>query len=124
MKDTIDQFIWGFQQHFRLGVERGIEEALAEIGLGVKARVVLVGLASEESVEHQLCVEPEDGPLSAEDLSTVSDRATELFHADPDSRLRHTNSRHHEFQQARGFLAVKSRSSCRIDRGIGRVRRG
>ena len=113
MKDTIDQFMWGFQQHFRLGVERGIEQALADIGLGVKARVVLVGLASEESVEHQLCVEPEDGPLSAEDLSTVSDRATELFHADPDSRLHHTNSRHHELQQEAVFL--RSRAGALVE---------
>ena len=113
MKDTIDQFMWGFQQHFRLGVERGIEQALAEIGLGVKARVVLVGLASEESVEHQLCVEPEDGPLSAEHLSTVSDRAAELFHADPDSRLHHTNSRHHELQQHAIFL--RSRAEALVE---------
>ncbi len=113
MKDTIDQFMWGFQQQFRLGVERGTEQALAEIGLGVKARVVLVGLTNAENVEHQLCVEPEDGPLSAEDLSTLSDRATELFYADPDSGLSHTNSRHHELQQTAIFL--RSRAEALVE---------
>ena len=105
--------MWGFQQHFRLGVERGIEQTLGEIGLGVKARVVLVGLASEENVEHQLCIEPEDGPLSVEDLSTLSDRATEIFHADPDSRLLHTSSRHHELQQTALFL--RSRAEALVE---------
>ena len=46
---TINQFMWGFQPHFRVGVERDMEEALSLIGLPVEVRVVLVGFALRDS---------------------------------------------------------------------------
>ena len=54
----IDQFMWGFQGHFRIVVAQGIERALATIGLPVKPRVVLVGFALDDGLAHQVCVEP------------------------------------------------------------------
>ena len=105
--------MWGFQQHFRLRVERGIEQALAEIGLGIKARVVLVGLADSENAEYQLCVEPEDGPLSAEVFSTLSHRVTELFHSNSDSKLLITSSRHHELRQT--AILLRSRAQAIVE---------
>ena len=87
MKDKIDQFMWGYQQHFRLGVERGVKDALARIGLPVEVCVVLVGFACSDDVQHRVCVEPEDGLLSVSHLSAVLARAEDLFTADPDSRL-------------------------------------
>ena len=56
----------------------------------VEADVVLIGLAVDEDARHQICVEPEDGPLAAEHLSTVLDRTGELFSSDPESSLHHT----------------------------------
>lgn len=86
MKDKIDQFMWGYQQHFRLGVEHGVEDALARIGLPAGVCVVLVGFACSDDVQYQVCVEPEDGPLSVGRLSAVLDRADDLFREDPESR--------------------------------------
>ena len=100
VKDTIDQFMWGFQQHFRRGVERGIEQALSEIKLPVKVRAILVGFALDDEAQHQLCVEPEDGPLSVDNLLLVADRTAELFEADPESRTIHTNRRYHQSRRA------------------------
>lgn len=100
VKDTIDQFMWGFQQHFRSGVQRGIEQALASIGLPVEVRVVLVGFAISDGLRHQVCVEPEDGVLLVSHLSTVASRAKELFDADPESKIIQSNPRLRQLRHA------------------------
>ena len=64
--------MWGFQPHFQGGVERDVRDALSEIGLSVEVRVVLVGFALDEGLYHQICVEPETGPLSADHLVAVA----------------------------------------------------
>jgi len=93
VKDTVDQFMWGFQQHFRAGVQRGIEQVLSRVGLPVEVRVVLVGFALRDGLRHQVCVEPEDGPLLVSHLATVASRAAELFEADPESKIIQSNPR-------------------------------
>ena len=70
------------------------------IGLLAEVRVVLVGFALVDDLRHQICVEPEDGPLSVNDLAMVSDRAEELFQADPQSRMFISDPRHHGLRQA------------------------
>ena len=70
------------------------------IGLYAEVRVVLVGFALVDGLRHQICVEPEDGPLSVNDLLNVTDRAAELFQADPESSMQISSSRHHGLQQA------------------------
>lgn len=96
MKDTIDQFMWGFQRHFRTSVEFRLREALSTIGLPVEVRGVLVGFALDDDARHEICVEPEDGLLSAGHLVGVSGRAVELFEADPESQVIHSDLRLHE----------------------------
>ena len=99
MKDTFDQFMWGFQRHFRIGVRRRIEQALSTIGLPTDVRVILVGFATGDYLRHPICVEPEDGPLSPDHLSAVLARAAELYQADPESQMSHTDARHHGLRQ-------------------------
>ena len=96
MKDTIDQFMWPLQRLFRTSVEFRLKEALSTIGLPVEVRVVLVGFALDGGDRHEICVEPEDGPLSADHLAAVSGRAIELFEADPESQIIHSDRRLHE----------------------------
>ena len=91
MKKTIDQFMWGYQEHFRIGVELNIARALSEIGMNVDVRTLLVGFATEGDLKHQVCIEPEDGPLLVEHLRNVSDRASELLKENPDSRMFHSH---------------------------------
>ena len=87
MDDTIDQFMWGFQPHFRIRVELGVGKALSQIGLPVDVRVVLVGVALDCSLRHQLCIEPERGPLLVNHLDAVLLRTNELFMANPESSI-------------------------------------
>ena len=94
--DTTDQFMWGYQQLFRLAVESKTRKALSRIGLPVEVRVVLVGFVITGDVRHRVCVEPEDGPFTTGHLSGVRSRASELYEADPDSKGVHTDPRVHE----------------------------
>ena len=88
MSKTIDQFMWGFQHFFRFHVEYETKRVLDEIGMSVEdALVVLVGITTEETAKHAICVEPETGPLLAEHLTQVTSRAEELYHLDPDSKM-------------------------------------
>ena len=99
--DTIDQFMWGFQRHFRADVRYEVEEALAGIGLPVQPAVVLVGFAIGNLERHEICVEPEDGALAATALSTVAERAAALYDSGPDSQILVTGPGQHQLYHAR-----------------------
>ena len=101
--DTISQHMWGHQRLFRSQVESGLEHALDEIGFPVTVRAVLVGFSIDGRADHRVCVEPGDGPLSAEDLAGVAARGMALFETDPDSRLRISNPIAHESFHAERF---------------------
>ena len=110
MKKTIDQFMWRYQEHFRIGVELNIARALSEIGMNADVRVVLVGFATEDDLGHRICIEPENGPILVEHLCDVSDRADELLRENPDSRMFHS---HPLMQQRhRESLIRKARSDA------------
>ena len=96
MDDIIDQFMWSFQRHFRGRVEMRITEALSQIGFPVNVRVVLVGFAFDDNQRHQICIEPEVGPLSVNHLDAVLPRANELMKANPESRIRRKQPRFQE----------------------------
>ena len=121
MKDMIDQFMWGFQRHFRIGIRRRIEQALSTIGLPIDVRVVLVGFATEDHLPHPICVEPEGGPLSHDHLTAVSARAAELYQADPESQMFHTNARHHGLRQRGIFHKCRANAIIEANRSIGRI---
>ena len=110
MNRTIDQFMWGFQQHFRFGFKLGIENALSNIGMPLEAHVVLVGFALDSSQRHQICVEPENGPISADHLDVVLDRASELFGDDPETKIIHSDRRLHEMRLENLFRRARSNS--------------
>ena len=100
---TINEFMWGFQHHFRNAVRRDVEDVLAAIGIPVDVTVLLVGFARGTSAEHPICVEPETGPLTSDELQSVHDDAQALFVADPESEMLHSDRRLHELRQ-RGLL--------------------
>jgi hypothetical protein len=52
MRDTIDQFMWGFQPHFRSSLESDAKRALEEIGVALRPGVVLVGFLVEGGDRH------------------------------------------------------------------------
>ena len=110
MERTIDQFMWAFQPHFRVGVEYEIERALALIGLSVEVRVLLVGFALDAGARHQICVEPEHGPLAVDRLAAVPAQAVEMYEADPESQLIISDRRSHELHQQRTFRRARAKA--------------
>ena len=110
MKRRIDQFMWSFQQHFRVTVERELERSLSNIGLVVRVQVLLVGFAIVNDVRHRLCVEPEDGMLSPGDLSDVSRLSEELYNTDPESEIIHWNTRLHQSRQNNLRLRARAKA--------------
>lgn len=99
MRQTIDQFMWSFQQHFRIGIQHGVERALEAIGASTGLKVMLVGFASDDGQRHDICIEPETGPLLQQHFRDVLGRADEIFRADPESLIHHSVPSHHEARQ-------------------------
>ena len=62
MPRTINQFMWGFQPHFRYGVQREVENCLSLIGLPVEVHVILVGFALDSNPRHQSALNPRMAP--------------------------------------------------------------
>lgn len=88
--------MWGFQHHFRRGLEYAASSLFEQIGFGLDPRAYLVGFATDPHATFAVCVEPENDPLAAIDLSDVPDRAKARYKADPESRIIMTSARHRE----------------------------
>ena len=109
MRETIDQFMWGYQQHFRWGVGYETQRVLNEIGIPVvDITAVLVGFATEQNARHAICVEPETGPLQSEHLTEVASHAVELYHSNPESEMFHSHPQVHESRHRQIFLQSRA----------------
>ena len=90
--------MWAYQRYFRVSVEIEVREALSQIGLQTddRVKVLLIGLATEDGLRHEVCIEPENGPLVVGDLRSVKKRTHEIIKADPESTVSYTDPRFHE----------------------------
>jgi hypothetical protein len=63
---VITMFMWGYQEHFRDNIKYLLDSTLAALGAhDVDGACLLVGAKIPDAqVEHEVCVEPEDGPCS------------------------------------------------------------
>jgi hypothetical protein len=96
MDRVIEQFMWGFQHHFRNGLERVARDVFAQIGFGIGARAYLIGFTSDKSRSHAICVEPESEAIANIDLTGVVSHGAKLYEEHPDSNMFITSPRHHE----------------------------
>ena len=112
MPITIHQFMWGFQPHFRRSVQYDIQRVFSQIGLESfsQTKVFLIGLATKDDLPHEICIEPENGPLGVEDLRSLKQRTEEISAADPESQVFHSHPRVHESRRRGLFL--RSRASA------------
>ncbi|MFJ2256867.1 diadenylate cyclase [Streptomyces sp. NPDC087844] len=83
----IKQFMWAYQSHFRISVKVRVEMVLESIGFAGNPDVVLVGFKAAGEQEFDVCIEPEDGPYSPDDLTHVRRRAVELYASHPDRNM-------------------------------------
>jgi predicted RNA methylase len=95
--------MWGFQPHFRNGLERVARDVFEQIGFGLGARAFLVGFTEDADRVFPVCFEPEHDPLAAVDLSSVVAKARQRHEESDESRMVYGSSRHHE-RIHRGYL--------------------
>ncbi|MEV6287487.1 diadenylate cyclase [Kribbella sp. NPDC051770] len=89
---TIDQFMWGYQPHFRMSFEGAAERALERIGVALDPTAMLVGFrATEDSNRLPICVEPETGGIKPSDLSGVREDGQARYGASSDARMFHSD---------------------------------
>lgn len=110
MPHMIEQFMWGYQRHFRIRARLLVEKALAKIGLQAEITAVLVGVARDSTLPHQVCIEPEDGPLLVSHLNNVRDLTDQFYHSDPDHDVIISDQRTHDLRQRGVFLQARSRA--------------
>ncbi len=96
MERVIRQFMWGFQPHFRHGLERAARDVFQQIGFGIGARAYLVGFTGDTARTYPICVEPENEPIADIDLSAVVSHGARLYDEHPDSELIISSGRHHK----------------------------
>lgn len=103
MRKSIAQFMWGFQPHFRSGLERVARDVFEQIGFGLGARAFLVGFTDDANKVFPICFEPEHDPLAAVDLSSVVADAQRRYEESDESQMVYGSRRHHE-RIHRGYL--------------------
>lgn len=61
MSNVINLFMWGYQTHYRAGLEFRAKTVFEKLGTEIEPKVLLVGLRRpERGAGHPVCVEPED----------------------------------------------------------------
>jgi hypothetical protein len=81
-------FMWGYQPHFRIQMERRAKQALAALGANIEVKALLVGVRLPEiTKDHFVCIEPEDGEWNIAAFNDVHRRAGEIFTTHPDQQM-------------------------------------
>ncbi|MGE3853082.1 MAG: hypothetical protein AB7K09_15165 [Planctomycetota bacterium] len=102
MAHTIDQFMWGFQSHFRIGAEVRAESLFAALDPALDPVVLLVGrLGTDRDDRHQLCVDPEDGDILVDALAVLEGHVQAALEDDPESRMLQSHPRAERYRQDR-----------------------
>lgn len=96
MRGAIAQFMWGFQPHFRMSVERAAKGALKTAGADVYPEALLIGFRANADADWDVCVEPEWGRYAQQGLDDVPALGAELYDADPESQIFNTDPGIHE----------------------------
>lgn len=96
-RHIINLFMWGYQPHYRLTVERLARDVLRELGADVEIGVLLVGARRPGSKNpNPVCVEPEDGKwllslfdglLESIEFSYDTHPLQDIFYSDDPSNL-------------------------------------
>lgn len=87
-KQFIDQYMWGYQEHFAWGLKYLAEKVFAELGVQLKPDVLLVGiLKTEDCDRYAVCVEPENGKWDHSLFAGIPTRYPETIKKHPLQRM-------------------------------------
>lgn len=92
MSYVIDQFIWGYQQHFRTSLQLFADRLFGNLDPNFKPDVFLIGILVEElKSRHKICLEPEDCGYRQEDFINILELANQLETVDSETRIFHSH---------------------------------
>ena len=92
MNYVIDQFMWGYQQHFQVSLQSFAKRVFSKLDPYLRPKTFLVGIRNEElENRHEICLEPEDCGYMQRDFKNVRELAARLEQVDPESRILHTH---------------------------------
>lgn len=88
VRRAIEHFMWGYQPHFRLGLESRGGRILKEMGTTLVPDALLVGIrVSDVEDGYAVCVEPEDGKWDLAVFDACHARAQEIYENHPDQQI-------------------------------------
>lgn len=102
MRETIQQFMWAYQPHFRYSLEALARNALQSIGIYGGPEALLIGFLEEGESPWPICIEPENReyhPSVLEDVIAAAEERLEhhpdagMFYGDADSHQRMMTAR-------------------------------
>lgn len=107
-RKTINEFMWGFQPHFRLHVKHTMIAVLKSLGYENDIEVYVIGFRVEEG-SNPICVESADGSIVSSQLQDVRNRGSVLYKEHPRSQLFYGDARLHEIRHN------QLRDACRAE---------
>lgn len=92
MGNTIDLFMWGYQQHVQISFQVSAESLFKKIDYKLNPRVFFIGvLVDKREDRHLVCLEPEDCGYNVESFRDLKDLATQLEKVDEEGRIFHSH---------------------------------
>lgn len=92
MQKTIQLFMWGFQEHFRLRLQLFTKDTLTQIGIECEPEVFLVGIKKKGSqASHSVCIEPEFQKWGLDIFEGIISKIDEDYENDPNHQLIYGN---------------------------------
>lgn len=92
MSYTIEQFMWGYQQHFQISFQVFVERILDNIDPYLEPKTLLIGVLVDDIKDrHEICIEPEDCGLHQPMFEDVKKLANELLKADSETKIFQTH---------------------------------
>ncbi|MCD2176089.1 DNA integrity scanning protein DisA nucleotide-binding domain protein [Rhizobium sp. C4] len=90
----INLFIWGWQEHFRINLERVANGVFKEIGIKAEPIVLLVGVRREGFEDaHPICIEPEKDRWTVDMFEGLGEVIKQKRQEHPDRNVFHTHPR-------------------------------
>lgn len=95
----IEQFMWGFQDSFRISLDLEVESAFEQVGFDAEVRCILIGFQAAGEHQFPICVEQGEGLFKPEDFADMQRLAVEKYRENPESRIFNTDPRTHKLRQ-------------------------
>ncbi|MDD5473730.1 MAG: diadenylate cyclase [Candidatus Methanoperedens sp.] len=97
MRTLLKYYMWGYQPHFQMGLEREAKEIFHELSDKLNPSVFLVGiLCKPTNGSHPICVEPEECGIDVAAFKDVDELAKKIHANDSRSKIFHTNAEYHK----------------------------